>query len=266
MTNETTAPALDLPQVGKILKNALEYKPTSDGPNVSTLLKTYVERITADIELAEEGDQGRFLAEAHPATIDALLSKYYEVLDTKLRHLRYVEEDAARVANGERVWGCYGKTIEEKLQEAKEAVRVVREPIEVLEAAYEDRGRWQRYFLVVSSVGHIHSSMYCSTCRWNTQYGWLPELSACEVDQMIAAYGTKVCTVCYPSAPTSESFQEAEAREKAAAQKKAEAECPNSRKYLKGYRWGVRYVKCPECSQHVAVTSTGKFRAHKRVK
>ncbi len=60
---------------------------------------------------------------------------------------------------------------------------------------------WSRFFLVTSSTGHIHRSMYCSTCRPSTTYGWLPALSGQTESEAVAAHGPALCSVCFPSAP-----------------------------------------------------------------
>jgi hypothetical protein len=60
---------------------------------------------------------------------------------------------------------------------------------------------WSRFFLVTSSPGHIHSSMKCSTCRWTTTFGWLPELSGKTEADAVDELGPTLCSVCFPSAP-----------------------------------------------------------------
>ena len=67
------------------------------------------------------------------------------------------------------------------------------------EAAYEG---WSRFFLV--PAGHIHSSMDCSSCnrgRTSTAFSWLPELSGLTEADAVAAHGSHLCTVCFPTAP-----------------------------------------------------------------
>jgi hypothetical protein len=56
--------------------------------------------------------------------------------------------------------------------------------------------------LVTSSNGHVHSSMYCSTCRPTTTYGWLPELSGKTEADAVDELGPNLCSVCFPTAPT----------------------------------------------------------------
>lgn len=70
-----------------------------------------------------------------------------------------------------------------------------------LERLHRDQ-RWSRFFLVVSSNGHIHASRACSTCRPSTRFGWLPQLSGATEQQAVDAYGPALCSVCFPAAPT----------------------------------------------------------------
>lgn len=84
--------------------------------------------------------------------------------------------------------------------------------IDGMEAQYTG---WSRFFLVVSSQGHIHSSMYCSTCYNTTRYGWLPELSGREEVDTIELCGPVLCSVCFPSAPVA--WQGGKVRKKEAA-------------------------------------------------
>lgn len=74
---------------------------------------------------------------------------------------------------------------------------------------------WSRYFLVMSSNGHIHSHMDCSTChngqrtdnlRMADRHVRFTEANA------VSEYGGILCTVCYPTAPTE--WTEGESQEK----------------------------------------------------
>lgn len=88
---------------------------------------------------------------------------------------------------------------------------------DALEATYTG---WSRFFLVTSSPGHIHSSMYCSTCRPTTTFGWLPELSGKTEAVAVDEHGPTLCSVCFPSAPvdwtTGKKLTAAQAAKKAA--------------------------------------------------
>lgn len=88
-------------------------------------------------------------------------------------------------------------------EEAMNARYVLWSEANDLEAQHTER-RWPRYFLVVSSAGHIHSSTGCSTCRFTTQYGWMPQMSGMTEAEAMESLGTHaeaLCTVCFPSAP-----------------------------------------------------------------
>ena len=60
---------------------------------------------------------------------------------------------------------------------------------------------WSRFFLVTNTGGHIHSGTNCSTCRWDTSFAWLPELSGLTEADAVEEYGEILCSICYPSAP-----------------------------------------------------------------
>lgn len=68
---------------------------------------------------------------------------------------------------------------------------------------------WSRFFVVTSSTGHIHSSMYCHTCRPTTAFGWLPDLSGQSQADAIAGLfklggdraAAALCSACFPDAP-----------------------------------------------------------------
>lgn len=76
----------------------------------------------------------------------------------------------------------------------------VQDEINELQALYTG---WSRFFLVTSSPGHVHSSTHCSSCRPTTTYGWLPSLSGKSEDVAVEELGPNLCTICFPSAPTS---------------------------------------------------------------
>lgn len=91
--------------------------------------------------------------------------------------------------------------------------------------------RWSRFYLVTNNNGHIHRSTGCSTCRINTQFAWLPELSGLTEADAVEAYGAILCTVCFPSAPvewtggeSKAAIEAREAREAAKAEREAKKE------------------------------------------
>jgi len=75
--------------------------------------------------------------------------------------------------------------------------------IEINEA-YAAR-QWSRYWLVVSSSGHIHRSMDCSTCNNGknpTSFVLKPSLSGSTDESAVASLGAALCSHCFPDAPT----------------------------------------------------------------
>jgi hypothetical protein len=80
-----------------------------------------------------------------------------------------------------------------------------------------------------------HSTTSCSTCRFDTVFAWLPELSGLSEADAVEAYGSILCTVCFPSAPVEwtggESKAAIEAREEREAAK-AEREAKKEAKRL----------------------------------
>lgn len=101
-----------------------------------------------------------------------------------------------------------------------------------LDEEFIARGGWSRAFLCLATGGHIHATRACSTTRWNTAFGWLPQVSGKDEAEIVAAAGADACTVCYPTAPVEsltrprtlfhESEVEAQARRVALTARKAE--------------------------------------------
>lgn len=68
-------------------------------------------------------------------------------------------------------------------------------------AEFSRRGGWSRFWIVVNSNGHIHSSRSCTTCFPTTQYAWLPEISGSTDAEVVELAGMSACTICFPNAP-----------------------------------------------------------------
>jgi hypothetical protein len=75
-----------------------------------------------------------------------------------------------------------------------------RDEIEAMDAIYR-ADPWARYILCLSSDGHIHSAVGCSTLRYDTPVEWHPELSGLTVAEAVAKLGPTLCSVCFPAAP-----------------------------------------------------------------
>lgn len=143
------------------------------------------------------------------------------------------------------------------------------------------RRPWARYWLVVSSDGHIHASRHCCTCNKGkspTGFALAAYLSGKPVEEAVADLGPALCSVCFPDAPVEskeqarissrlaltlaeegcEAFQKA--RQEAAA--KVAARCPGSGK--QGVPGSHRaFHSCPVCGESQRATPGGKVRPHK---
>ena len=63
---------------------------------------------------------------------------------------------------------------------------------------------WNRFYLVVSSQGHVHSSTHCSSCFDTTAFAWLTEYSGMGYPELVELAGERACTVCFPDAPVTD--------------------------------------------------------------
>jgi len=155
-----------------------------------------------------------------------------------------------------------GRLAEGAKKRADEALVIATAKLEAYNAEHEKeesdlngeftrRGGWTRYFLVEG--GHFHRSTHCSTCRWSTRLGWLPEMSEKDEAKAIEKFGHLVCTVCFPDAPVLGAPIDPSV-------------CEHSGKFVRSVAWGSSYAskmnKC-ECGNYSVLTSTGKIRKHK---
>lgn len=123
---------------------------------------------------------------------------------------------------------------------------------------FDRRGGWSRFFLVTSSNGHIHRNLSCSTCRINTAYAWLPSVSGKSEAEAVAEHGTRLCTVCYPSAPVEWTIYEKPVDPKTCAGVGKDATEVTS-------KWAP-YGRCPECQGVFGLVGGGKLRKHNKPK
>lgn len=109
-------------------------------------------------------------------------------------------------------------------ERALDVAKAIAAPLEAVAAA----GRWTRFVLVPQ--GHLHRGFGCSTLRWTTQTGLMPEFSGADEAEVVELAGERACTVCFPSAPVNRPSMlpaDVKAREEAAqakAEKAAKAE------------------------------------------
>lgn len=164
-----------------------------------------------------------------------------------------------------------------RLRAAYDDLKAARALIDDHETAYTG---WNRYFLVVSSDGLVHSTMKCSTCYETTRFAPLPSLSGASLDETVALVGSALCSTCYPLAPTdwadgakvtgkvaavllNEGEDAFRAKLAELAAKRAER-CDADPYDHDGagahlYRaWG----RCNKCGAGVSLTKTGKMRSH----
>jgi hypothetical protein len=127
-----------------------------------------------------------------------------------------------------------------------------KEEEDALNAEFRLRGGWTRYYLVAG--GHFHRSTHCSTCRWSTRLGWVPEMSDKDEAVAIEKFGHLICTVCFPDAPLIDAPIDPSVCEHSG---KYVRECP---KY--GMSPAQKMNTC-ECGNHSQLTAGGKIRKHK---
>ena len=106
------------------------------------------------------------------------------------------------------IWSHRGATLDEetfaRIANLETELAKITAELTALEAEYVARGGWDRYFLVASSSGHIHSSTSCHTCNKGknpTQFALVPSLSNMKVDVAVEALGAGLCSICFPDAP-----------------------------------------------------------------
>lgn len=185
-----------------------------------------------------------------------------------------IEETAIGVLNANPDFRdlSYGRTNAEAVAaiEAVDAdLAILDNEIFALEAKYTG---WTRFFLVTSSVGHIHRHTACSTCRPTTTFGWLPHLSGHTEADAVEACGPALCTVCFPSAPTAHTMAKLTKKqaEDILAGRKVEAApakeyCPGSgTRSATEINWRRMSPsgKCSHCGYVGAVTQNGTMRKH----
>lgn len=83
-------------------------------------------------------------------------------------------------------------------------INELQEKIDPIEAEFNRRGGWSRFFLVKNTNGHVHSSMRCTTCFPDTQYGWLTDYSGMDESQIVEEAGDSACSTCFPTAPVAD--------------------------------------------------------------
>ena len=201
---------------------------------------------------------------AHAREVDTQVAALWDVYWQVMKAAAVVEQ---RVENAQRMVDYYPEgspshagaveklaqrqaEMDAKRAEAHEAAKVARD----FDAA--NYGGWQRFFL----VKHIHASQHCSSFRFGTRIGWLPDVSGLTEGEAVAEHGAILCTICFPSAPVEYT-------------KGPDADpslCSGSGKYHSTEHLTGRehaYVSpsgyCPDCLRWNSITKSGAMRKHK---
>jgi hypothetical protein len=198
------------------------------------------------------------LTKLTPKEVDQKIAAIYEAADPHWRTAKENRASAARYVK----WGGFEESVKRHTEVAEKAAAKAREiekGMEPFEAEFTRRGGWSRYFLCTSDGGHIHLR-HCHSFRPTTRIGWLPEMSGQSESTAVETYGDKMCTHCFPTAPTHPAFT---AAAKASAKAAAEKYCPGSGKdFTPGNR------RCPDCGRSVTRASRYSYsiRKHPRAK
>lgn len=118
---------------------------------------------------------------------------------------------------------------------------------------FNRRGGWTRYWIVVNSNGHIHSTMNCTTCFATTQFAWLPNLSGSTDAEVVELAGMSACTICFPDAPVDTRNRPSKIEEPA---KKAAREEREQKAAEKAAKVALKAISNPDGS---VVKLSGKF-------
>lgn len=101
------------------------------------------------------------------------------------------------------------------------AVKAYAEAVEALTEHERAYAGWARFWLVVSSDGHVHSTTSCHTCYVSTEFGLLPHLSGLTEADAVGAEGEILCSVCFPTAPVAWTIGERKGVAEARAEREA---------------------------------------------
>ena len=135
------------------------------------------------IEMIDAVEVNKHGWEAQKAT-DEIVRKYHTRNFTEVAQL--IADDKPEVA------------------EALATLAEINAVIDACEDEFDARGGWNRYWLVTSSQGHIHSSRACSSCnkgRNATTFALVCDLSDAEASEAVDIFGAALCSVCFPDAP-----------------------------------------------------------------
>lgn len=195
------------------------------------------------------------------STLESAVRRIEGTASFQSRHIKYsnAEIDEILKENTDHyMYRQYAEAAYRTIEEAQARIAAINAEAAPLNETFEQH-RWSRFFIVTSSAnGHIHKDMYCSTCTDKTTYGWLPQLSGLTEADAVADQGTRLCSVCFPTAPVewTVGIQKEEDPDK----------CPGSGTHdhdSSRVQYYSPRAKCNHCGRMASVTSTGKLRKHK---
>lgn len=176
------------------------------------------------------------LTEQTPAQIDGQIADINQRADRPSRRLSAARDIFARRARQDENTVSWERISEYQLERAAEMMREAEEELAELEeearplhAEYERRGSWPRYYHVTNSNGHVHTSIYCPSCFYDTQYAWRTDLSGLTEEEVVEREAHWACSVCMPIAPADQkaafkAYQERKRTEKAQEREAKKAE------------------------------------------
>lgn len=151
---------------------------------------------------------GADLSTADPVDVDTALAGIFERAWKQGSKVEMIDAQIIKLLQRERAGRSYHDDTERlamlrtQLNSEQATLDAIHGEAAPFELEFQARGGWSRAFLVTG--GHLHRSMDCSTCNRDgkrTQFHWLPEYSGQDEGEIVTAAGSRVCTVCYPSAP-----------------------------------------------------------------
>lgn len=208
--------------------------------------------------------------EMTPVEVDTEIARINGLRNGFFRQISQLSEEIDRCISDARQFSYYSREegmlrrYTDKIADFRIEVAKLDEEAAPFHAEFNAR-QWTRFFL----VEHVHSNQHCSSFRWNTQIGWLPEFSGQSEDELVNKIGEMACTICYPSAPVEKKseidfYPERTAarleRERKAAEKAAKAAAASITfedgsvvmDELPGSRW-ARPIKTERSAQIAAV-------------
>jgi AraC-like DNA-binding protein len=178
-----------------------------------------------------------------PVEIDTELARIWQEMDRPERRRRAALDTIKQWGEQTANTPAWDKVSSYRLQQAEEVIEETEEQLTRLaaEAApFEDEyaaRRWQRYFHVTNSNGHIHTSRTCETCFPDTQFAWRTDLSGLTEEEVVAREAYNACTVCLPLAPAEQKAarqrRTAEQREAKRLEREAKAAAKEERKRVR---------------------------------